>query len=135
MPKPSLLFNPLFMHIEQKKAPDLMAALWRLKLDGITTYEAQSAAMMTLAQLVETYLSAGGDALKIAPIFQVKSNNLAEAIRDINGCMMHWQGYANIMEENQERSAAQRQVIQSVADMFGALNRGLTNQSKQQNSN
>ncbi|MDE0723617.1 MAG: hypothetical protein OSB62_02835 [Alphaproteobacteria bacterium] len=135
MPKPPLLFNPLFMHIDQEKAPDLMAALWRLKLDGITAYEAQSAAMMTLAQLVETYLSAGGDALKIVHIFQIKSNSLAEAIRDINGCMVHWQGYANIMEENQERSAAQKQAIQSVADVFGILNRGLINQSKQQSSN
>ena len=124
-----ILQRPLHVHIASERAVPLMQALWKHKLDG-SDYAVQAVSMLTLSQVLEVFLMNGGKATDVAPLFNISCSNLEDMLHETNKTLYHWQGYAQTISENDERSDDQKLTLQVVAEIYQILRNGLQSQLK-----
>ncbi|MEC9292295.1 MAG: hypothetical protein VX730_07840 [Pseudomonadota bacterium] len=126
MTQPTIMLNSLHMHIERRRATDLMRVLWRHKYGNESNQANAAAAMLTLRQTLEVYLLSGGDPLDVAPIFEIKRADVASMLHETSKTHMHWQNSADIISDNDNRSDDQKISIRMVAEIYKLLKDSIT---------
>jgi len=124
------------MHIERRRAADLMRVLWCHKFGNENNQAHCVASTMTLKQVLETYLLSGGDALDVAPIFGISRSDPRSMLHETSKTCFHWQHSADVISDNEDRSDDQKISIQLVAEIYQLLKDGISHQmSKAEKTN